>query len=167
MSTGRITRVGLLSALALGIFVLEAQIPMLPIPGFKLGLANLVTLTAMRLLGRKEAACVLTVRVLLGSFVTGTVSALLYSIAGGVLAFAVMALSSYRIIRMDQLWVVSVLGALAHMAGQMMIAVFVLGTPAVLAYGPVLMITAVLSGAFNGLCAMLLCKALKKSFEKR
>ncbi len=167
MKTKQLARTALLAALALILFVLEAQIPvLLPIPGFKLGLSNLVTLAAMQLLGRKEAAFVLTVRVLLGSFITGTVSALLYSIAGGVCAYAVMALCLFVIRRQEQLWVVSVLGSVAHMVGQMTVAVFVLGTATILAYGFVLMIASVVTGAFNGLCAMLLCRALKRPFEK-
>lgn len=167
MNTKRLTRTALLAALALILFVLEAQLPvLLPIPGFKIGLANLVTLTALVLLGRKEAALILAVRLLLGSFLTGTVSALIYSIAGGICAFSAMSLCLRLIGRYDQIWVVSVFGSVAHMTGQLVVAVFVLGTAAILAYGFVLLICAVLTGVFNGLCAMLLCKALEKPFKK-
>lgn len=164
MTARRLARIALLAALALILFVLEAQVP-IPIAGVKLGLANLVTLAAMRLLGRRDAAFVLIVRVLLGSFVTGTVSALAFSIAGGAAAFAVMALLAGHFPD-SQLWVVSVFGSIAHMAGQMAVAVFVIGTAAILAYGLVLVISAIVTGVFNGLCAMLLCRALRRPFSR-
>ncbi len=150
----------LLSALALVLYVVEAQIPF-PIAGMKLGLANLVTLAAMRLLSRRDAALVLTVRILLGSFVAGTVSALVYSITGGAAAFAVMALLTGRFSD-QQLWVVSVFGAIAHMAGQMAAAVWVVGTASILAYGLLLMILSIVTGVFCGLCAMFLLRALRR-----
>ncbi len=164
MATRRLARIALLASLALILFVLEAQLP-IPIAGVKLGLANLVTLTAMRLLSRRDAALVLIVRVLLGSFVTGTLSALAFSAAGGAAAFAVMALLIGRFPE-RQLWVVSVFGSIAHMAGQMAVAVCVAGTASILAYGLLLMISAIVTGAFNGLCAMLLCRALRRPFGR-
>lgn len=90
MSRPRLRRLVLcavLCAVALGIFVLEAQIPLpLPFPGIKLGLSNIVTLLALALLGWKEALGIVLGRVLLGNLLLGQPSALLYALAGGLLS---------------------------------------------------------------------------------
>jgi heptaprenyl diphosphate synthase len=76
----------LFTAIALTIFIAEAQIPpVVPIPGIKLGLANIVTLVSMSVLGRKEAGLILVVRIVMGSIFTGSASALIFSLSGGIL----------------------------------------------------------------------------------
>ena len=111
--TKRLAVLAMFTAIALTIFVAEAQIPpVVPIPGVKLGLANIVTLIAMALLGRRQAGEILLVRIVLGSVFTGGVSAMLFSIAGGVLAYLVMCLTIRRLPE-RLLWVVSVLAAFA------------------------------------------------------
>ena len=159
--TKKLVLTAVLAAAALGIFVLEAQIPApVPIPGVKLGLANIITLTTMALLDRKSAAAVLAVRLLLGSMFTGSVAALLYSAAGGILAWCVMAALIGTLPR-RLLWVVSVLAAIAHNAGQLLTAVAMTATPGLLWYGPVLLIAGILTGAFTGLAAMFLLRGLE------
>ena len=165
VGTRTLTHIALLSALALGLYVLEAQIP-LPLPGMKLGLANVVTLAAMRLLGRRQALAVLAVRLFLGAFVTGNVAALAYSLCGGAASFAVMALTVGHFPE-GQTWVVSVLGAIAHMAGQMLVAVYVTGTAYILSYGLVLTAAAIAAGALCGVCAEGLCRALRQNGSRR
>ena len=87
MKVKTMTRMALLSAIALTIFWVEAQIPMpIPVPGVKLGLANVVTVYAVFSLGAWEAGGILLVRVLLGSLFSGQMMSLLYSAVGGVLA---------------------------------------------------------------------------------
>lgn len=156
--TKKLVLTSILAAVALGVYVLEAQIPApIPVPGVKLGLANVVTLTAMALLGRKQALAVLVVRLLLGSMFSGGLSALLYSLAGGLLAYAVMA----ALLRALPLWVVSVLAAIAHNLAQLSLAVLVTGTPSLFWYGPALLLAAILTGAFTGLAAQYLTRALR------
>ncbi len=161
--TKTLTRIALLSAVALTIFVLEAQIPLpLPLPGFKLGLSNIVTLLALALLGWKEALCVLCIRVLLGNLVTGQMAALLYSLAGGLLSFGCMAVA-VRLLPAAQLWVAGVLGGLAHNIGQMAMAILLTATPALLYYLPMLLLCALCTGCFTGLTASLVLKYLPKT----
>ena len=156
--TKKLVLTAILAAVALGVYVLEAQIPApIPVPGVKLGLANVVTLTAMALLGRRQALAVLVVRLLLGSMFSGGLSALLYSLAGGLLAYAVMA----ALLRALPLWVVSVLAAIAHNLAQLSLAVLVTGTPSLFWYGPALLLAAILTGAFTGLAAQYLTRALR------
>ena len=82
--TKRLTRMGLLTALALIIFSIEAQIPPpIPIPGVKLGLSNIITVYAMFCLGPRDTLLILLVRIFLGSIFTGQMMALAFSFCGG------------------------------------------------------------------------------------
>ena len=163
MKSRRLALSAVLAAIALTIFVLEAQIPLpLPVPGLKLGLSNVVTLFALAVLGWKEALVILLVRIVLGNIFTAQIMALLYSLAGGLLSFAVMALL-LRVLKRSQLWVAGVFGGITHNLGQMAVAVAVTGTPALLMYLPVLLLCGIVTGAFTGLCAQLLRNRLTKS----
>lgn len=163
--TKRLAVLAMFAAIALTIFVAEAQIPpVVPIPGVKLGLANIVTLIAMALLGRRQAGEILLVRIVLGSVFTGGVSAMLFSIAGGVLAYLVMCLTIRRLPE-RLLWVVSVLAAFGHNAGQLLVAVWVTGTPSILVYAPALVAASVITGEFTGVAAMYLVRALRKTWH--
>ena len=109
--TRKLALMALLTAIALTIFMIESQLPPpVPIPGVKLGLANIITLVTMLLLGRKEAGAVLTVRVIMGAMFSGSMASLLYSAAGGALAYAVMCLT-VGLFQEKQLWIVSALAA--------------------------------------------------------
>ncbi len=153
----------LLTAIALTVFVIENQIPApVPIPGVKLGLANIVTLVAMLLLNRRDAGAVLLVRILIGAMFAGSPSTLLFSAAGGVLAYAVMCLT-VGLFPEKLLWAVSALAGLAHNAGQLLACVLVVKTPGVLAYAPILAVSGILTGVFTGLAAMVLLRRLKKA----
>ena len=160
--TRKLVFMALLTAIGLTIWVIEGQIPApVPVPGVKLGLASVVTLTAMAVLGRKEAGCILLARVLLGALFAGNFSALLYSAAGGLVSWCVMA-ALLGLFPEKLLWVVSVFGAIGHNAGQLAAAVAVTATPALLWYGPALLAAAILTGAFTGVGSQYLVRALKK-----
>lgn len=161
-STRKLALLAALAAVALTIFVAEAQIPpVVPVPGVKLGLANIVTLVAMSVLGRKEAGAVFVVRLILGSAFAGGFSGLLFSAAGGAAAYLVMCLL-IGVFPEKLMWVVSVLAALAHNAGQLAVALWVSGTVSMLVYAPALAAAGVVTGVFTGLGAMYLTRAMKK-----
>ena len=85
MNIRRLTELALLSAVALIIFVIELRIPNpFPIPGVKLGLANIVTVYAVFRCKPSETAMIVAVRLLLGAVFSGNPSALLYSAAGAI-----------------------------------------------------------------------------------
>lgn len=161
--TRRLTLTALLSAAALGIFALEAQLPSpIPVPGVKLGLANVVTLFAMAALGRREAGAVLAVRLLLGAMFAASPSTLLYSAAGGVLAYGVMCVGT-ALIPEKRLWAVSALAAVAHNAGQLAVCALVVRTAGIFVYAPILAASGVVTGVFTGLTAQYLLRALRKN----
>ena len=152
MKTKKMTLLALLAAIALTIFMIEAQIPSpVPIPGVKLGLANIVTVFTVFVLGPKEGAAVLAVRVFLGAVFAGNFSTILYSAAGGVCAIGVR-----KILTKKQLWVAGCLGAVAHSVGQMAMAIALTGTVSLAVYLPVMIVISILTGLFTGLCAQFL-----------
>ena len=156
MKVRKLTVLALLCAIALTIFMIEAQIPALvPIPGIKLGLANIVTVfTVFRFRGR-DGAAVLAVRVFLGAVFAGNFSTIFYSAAGGALAI-LATIGLKRVLTDRQLWVAGALGAVAHSIGQMAMAVALTGTPGLLLYLPVMVVCSIITGLFTGLCAQIL-----------
>ena len=156
MKVKKMTLLALLSAIALTIFMVEAQIPALvPIPGVKLGLANIVTVFAVFALGAKEGVIVLFIRIFLGAVFAGNFSTILYSAAGGACAIGVTILLR-KILTKKQLWVAGCLGAIAHSIGQMTMAILLTGTPSLAVYLPVMIAVSIVTGAFTGLCAQFL-----------
>ena len=156
MKTKQLTTGAILAALALALSYVEGMFPLpVPLPGFKLGLANIVTLFALYTLGAPSALAILLVRVLLGAMFAGNASALIYSLLGGFAAMGTMiALSRFPKL---SVYGVSVGGAAAHNIGQVAAAMLTLGNAAPLAYLPLLLAVAVFSGALTGLvCSMLL-----------
>lgn len=156
MKVKKLVLLALLDAIALTIFMVEAQIPTLvPIPGIKLGLSNIVTVFTVFAIGPWEGAAVLFVRIFLGAVFAGNFSSILYSGAGGLCAIAVTMLLR-KILTKKQLWVAGCLGAVAHSIGQMAMAIFVTGTPTIAVYLPVMMACSIVTGLFTGLCAQVL-----------
>lgn len=150
MKTKKIAALGLLTAIALTIHVLEAQIPM-PFAGIKPGLANIVTVFTVFLLGSKDGAAVLGCRIFLGS-VFGSFSSIIYSAAGGACAILVT-IFLRKVLTHKQLWVAGALGAVAHSVGQMVAAMLITATPSLFLYLPMMIAVSILSGIFTGLCA--------------
>ena len=161
MKTRKLTTLSMLTAIALTIFMVEAQIPPLtPVPGIKMGLSNIITVFIVFAMGPKEAAAVLFVRIFLGAVFAGNFSTILYSGAGGALAIGVTILAR-KILTPKQIWIAGILGAIAHSLGQMAVAVAVTLTPGLLAYLPVMILIGIFTGAFTGLCAQFLVERLK------
>lgn len=156
MKVKKLAVLAMLTAVALIIFVIEAQIPaIVPVPGVKLGLANIVTVFAVFAIGAKEGAAVLACRIFLGAVFAGNFSTIFYSGAGGLLAI-LATMGAKQILTPKQLWVAGCIGAVAHSIGQMAAAVTITGTPGLLIYLPVLIAISILTGCFTGLCAQII-----------
>jgi len=161
MTTRQLTLCAVLTALALALSYLENLIPLsllVPLPGVKLGLANIVTVFALYALGPGQALLILIARCLLGAMFAGNLNALLFSLLGGLSAMLVMILLSRS--RHLSVYGVSMGGAAAHNCGQVAAAVITLGTAAPAAYLPVLLWISLLTGALTGFVASLLFRAI-------
>ena len=144
-------------ALAMILSYVESQIPSPGIPGVKLGLANLVVVFALYRLGWKEAAGISLLRVFLVSLLFGHAASLMYSAAGAVLSLAGMILLK-RIDRLSCV-AVSVLGGVLHNAGQILMAVVLMGHNVVY-YLPVLILSGTVAGIGIGLVAAILVRRI-------
>ena len=152
MKTKKLTLMALLTAIALTIFMIEAQIPpVVPLPGVKLGLSNIVTVFAVFALGPGEAVSILFCRIFLGAVFAGNFSSIFYSAAGGFLAILSTILLR-RILTRRQLWVAGSIGAAAHSVGQVCVSILITGTPGIIVYLPPLVGISVITGFFAGLC---------------
>ena len=188
MTIKKLALMAVLTAIALIIFIVEAQIPLpIPVPGMKLGLANTVTLFAL-FFGVKNhpdsegktdeptpcllpclhyfttgnVLAILLCRIFLGAMFTGRLVAFIYSIAGGLLAFTAMVIMK-RFVTDKQIWVCGAAGAVFHNIGQIIAAILITGTPAIAAYLPVLIVTGVFTGVFTGLIAQFTLERLRRA----
>ena len=162
MNTKKLTYIALLTALSLIIFIVELRLPTLaPIPGMKLGLANIITVYAVYSLSAGETAMILTARILLGAIFSGNAMALAYSFAGGLLCLLGMLLLK-RVIDRDHIWVCSVLGAVLHNIGQTAAAAVLMQTGTVITYLPFLLVSGCIAGALTGMSAQLVVRRIDK-----
>ena len=160
--TRRITLLALLTAIALTIFMIEAQLPVLvPIQGVKLGLANIITVYAVFVLGPGDALLIRCARVFLGAVFSGQMMTLLYSMGGGLLAWLAM-VGLRKLLTRKQIWLCSPVAAVFHNLGQLLVAAGVMKTWAVMAYLPYLLLSGIITGLFTGLCAQFLIGRLDK-----
>lgn len=154
------TAMAILTAVSLILFTVEAALPPIPIQGVKLGFSNVVTLVAMVILGRRESLIILIMRIFLASIFAGSVLSFGFSIAGGMLAFAIMALT-INVFGEKKLWIISVFGAIFHNAGQLAVAIIATGTPAISIYAPVLLLSAIVTGSIIGVVTTALVAGLR------
>ena len=149
-----------MSAVALIIFIVELRIPnLVPIPGVKLGLANIVTVYAVYRYRPVEVFLIVLVRIVLGSMFSGTALSFLYSLGGAVCCLCGMLLLK-RVIPLSCLWLSSPCGAVFHNIGQIVVAMLVMRTSAVLVYLPTLMISGIVAGLFTGVCGQILVRRI-------
>ncbi|MCI8639216.1 MAG: Gx transporter family protein [Coprococcus sp.] len=150
---------GVFTALALIFSYIETLLPLHPgIPGAKLGVANLVVIVALYKMGEREALAVSASRIVLAGFLFGNLVSILYSLAGGMLSFAVMAFARKRDI--FSVYGVSMAGGVFHNMGQIAAAVAVLDSYSVTYYIPVLLVIGVFTGTLIGIVAAGMLKRL-------
>lgn len=167
-SLKKMVLLSLMTTVSLIIFIIEAQIPLaVTIPGIKLGLANIVTLILINDFKKHEVATVLILRIILGSLFSGQIMTFFYSLSGGIMCFIAMSICN-KILKENALWFTSIVGALFHNIGQILIAMIILKSVNVIYYFPLLMISAVISGFLTGITAQMIIKKIKKiiDFEK-
>ena len=162
--TKRLTLCAILIALAMALSYTERFIPLqlvIPLPGIKLGLANIVTVMALYFFGEKHAFTILIIRCVLGSVFGGGISGLAFSLTGGLLAMTTM--SIVRRMGLFSVYGVSVLGAAAHNIGQILVAMFLMNSVYVAGYLPYLLAVSVFTGMATGAACAGVFKALAAS----
>ena len=164
----RLILLALFIAMASALHVVEGWLPLpLPIPGMKLGLANLISLAALVLLGWREAVYVVLGRVLIGSLFGGSFMgpAFAMSAGGGLFSALVMAAAYYRLGNVFSIVGVSLLGATAHNLAQLSVAALLIGSRTMLWYLPYLILFAVPTGIGTGYTAAYFLQKLPSSYR--
>lgn len=161
--TENVALCGVMISLALVLSYMERLIPLqmvIPLPGIKLGLANIVTLVSLYFLGKKQAWAILLIRCILGAVFGGGISGLLFSVGGSILALTVM--SAAKKVSCFSIFGVSILGAAAHNIGQIFMAVILMKSIYISSYLPYLLVIALFTGFATGSAAAGILRVLIK-----
>lgn len=163
LKTRQLVFIAVLVAQGMVLSYIERLIPVpFIVPGAKIGLANIVTLTAICLLTFKQSGAVVLLRILLTASTFGSLSSFLYSFSGGVLSFFIMFVFS-RVFKNDlSLMTISIIGAITHNLGQLLVAAFMIKSLLVLGYLPMLLVVAIPTGIFVGVVAKFLITHLER-----
>lgn len=161
ISTKKIALCGVLTALAMIFSYIESVIPVpIPVPGIKLGVANIAVITILYVLGVKEAIVINLLRIVLTSLLFGNVNSFLFSISGAALSLAIMIIMK----KLDFFSCigVSVCGGVMHNIGQIIAAVFIMESEAIVFYLPVLIVSGVFTGVVIGVVSGIVAKHVRK-----
>ena len=162
--TNALTLTSVLLAVALTLSYMERFFPLqliIPLPGVKIGLANIVSLVALYLLGARYAFSILVVRCVLASFFAGSVTSLMFSLFGGVLAMCVMIISMR--IPIFSVYGVSILGAAAHNIGQIIASMILMNSIYIGSYLMYLLMISLFTGFLTGLLSSGVIRALDRA----
>lgn len=161
MKPQKLTLLALFISVSVVFSFVEGMLPM-PLPGVKLGVANIFALTALVLYGPKEAFTVTAVRVLLAWLLTGNSFSMLCGLTGGIFSTMAMALIYTKFSELFSLPWISVAGAWAFNVGQLLAAAAVIGDARVLYYLPPLILAGTAAGWAVGRMSLALSGRLEK-----
>ncbi len=163
-STRKIAYMGMFIAVAMVFSYVESLIPVnIAVPGVKLGLANLVTIVVMFKMDVRSAWVISLIRVVLSALLFGNLSIMVYSLAGAVLSLLVMTLCMK--LKIFGLLGTSILGAVSHNAGQIIMAAILMKSGNIMLYIPVLCISGTIAGICIGLAGAVLVRNLPKLLD--
>jgi heptaprenyl diphosphate synthase len=152
MKTKKMAYMSLMIGYSLILYIIEIYIPnplIVIFPGAKLGLTNIITLTSLVIFGLKDTFIIVSIRVLMSSIFTGPISYLMFSIVGAYLSlmFMTIALKTNKF----SLIGVSVIGAIGHNIGQLIVASLIIKNSMIFGYLPYMLIASIITGIFVGI----------------
>lgn len=164
--TKKAVLLGILVSQALVLHLIERLIPLpVPVPGIKPGLANSISLITIIFFGYKEALAVVAMRTFLSSVFGGGISSFIYSFIGGVISTSAMAAMYSKYRNLFSLPAISVVGAIFHNTGQVLVASFIIQNAKLFYYFPALLISAVITGLFIGFAVQFSLGPIKHMLE--
>ncbi len=141
------------------LIVVSFVVPIIRLPGIKLGLANIAIIYTLYKMGIKEAILVSLVRLVLSSILFGSITTFLYGLCGAILSLSVMIilkkLTSFSLVA------ISIFGSIMHNIGQIIVAIFIMSTKEIGLYLPVLVISGIICGIAVGILSYLTLKYTK------
>lgn len=161
----KISMIAVFTAFAVIVSYVESFIPIIPIPGVKLGFANIAIVLAIYLIGIKEALIIDILRILIVGFLFGSLMSIAFALTGGILSFAVMALLAKW--NKISIVTVSICGGITHNIGQIIVAALAVQTFAVVTYVPALLIAGLVCGAIIGMISAIIYSRTHKLFKEQ
>ncbi len=161
--TKKIAFLAVFTSFAIVLSIVESMIPVpIPIPGVKLGLANVVSIMIIVLYGPFDAFTILTVRCLLGMIYSGNPISFALSYTGGILSIIIMFILYKSFGKYLSIWSISVTGAIFHNIGQIIAAIIIMKDFAIVSYLPVLLVSGIITGVLTGIASQNLLLRIKK-----
>lgn len=158
--TKNIAFYGVFASIAIVIAYIERLFPIpIPLPGIKLGLANVAVIIMLYISGTKAAFSISTIRIIVVGFLFGSIFSMAYSLAGGILSF--LAMCGAKKIRVFGIVGVSVIGGVSHNIGQIAIAAAIVQHTGLFYYSPALIIAGVVTGGLIGYVGGITIRHLK------
>lgn len=153
MRTKRLTTLAIMLAISIVLSIVESMLPVIPVPGVKLGLANVVTLLIMFLYGEKDAFMLLILRIVLVGLLRGNIFSVTFflSLSGGMVAYLMMFL--FKRMNLFSMVGISIMGSFGHSVGQIAMAIFLIERTELIYYFPYVLILSVATGVVTGLIA--------------
>ena len=164
MGSKKIAYGGLFSALAILMGYVELLVPLpIPVPGVKLGLANIIIILVLYVMGPKAAFFVSVIRVLLSGLLFAGFAGLLYSLSGALVSLAAMLL----LYKTDKFSIIgiSISGGIFHNIGQICVAALVVENMKLFYYLPILLVSGILTGAVIGMVAQTAMQYVNRNFS--
>ncbi len=158
----KIAIIAIFISLALILSYVDSLIPIhIMVPGIKIGLANVIIIFSLYMLDSKAAIFISFSRVILSSILFGSILTFAYSMTGALLSIVVMILLKNKA-KLATL-TTSIMGAVMHNIGQILMALILMSTKEIIYYLPVLVISGILSGMLIGIVGALLIQFAKKN----
>lgn len=164
-SVQRISLSALLVAVMLILGYIESLVPLGPIPGIKLGLSNSVLLLGLCWLGIPATFCLMLAKVVLSGLLFSGISAMMYSISGGLLSMIGMAIL-FKVGAFSKI-TIGMAGGLLHNVGQVALAMIILETDKLIYYMAILMFIGLATGFITGTVAKLLVERLPEDLRPK
>lgn len=165
MNVKKLIFLSLLVSAGLVLSIVENMIPIpIPVPGVKLGLANMVFLITLVILGYKEALLVVIIRSIILSIVIGNISGLMYSVPSSIMSTTIMAIIYNRFNKKFSLMGVSIFGALAYNMTQIGVASLIMQNIRIFSYLPIMNLMSLFTGYFIGLGSKFTIDNIKLTF---
>ena len=162
--TKTIALLGVFAAFAVMLSFLERLLPApVPLPGIKLGLANIIIIVSLYRFGAREALTVQVLRILMFAVLFGGIGSAMYSFAGGLLSLGVMVL--FKKLGVFSVAGVGIVGGVFHNIGQIIIASLVVQSASLMMFIPALIISGQVAGLVTGLVAYYVLIRLDKIYS--
>lgn len=150
MSVKRLTTLSMMLAMAIVLNVVEMTINVIPVPGAKIGFANLITVIVLYAYGFKNATLVTLLRVLMVALLYRSFTVTFWmGLGGAILSIIVMGL--FKNVFKIHIITVSVFGAITHTIGQVIVGIFVINSQYLVLYLPIMLMISIPAGIFIGI----------------